>query len=493
MSSRIAHGIVLVARRLGADQRGMTIVEGAMACLLLALGALATMQVFDAATRASYGAEERQSINNRLQAELEELKQLPYAELAMESLPVDSSDQNDPRWRMIGSDYAIASNGSQLKPVVVDATNGAVSAAPEPFTVGDVGGQIFKFVVWRDDPGCPEALCPGSQDMKRVIVAAKITEAPVSYERDFHEIHGDVVDPDVTPVDNPAPGPPVGGGPGNPPNPNNPPDPDDGTTTAEFWLTDTPCGAPWQRQPIVADHLTHNTRDVCDTGLKTGSTPGAPDLMFNEAPELDPAYPVDAQPLFDYATDVEPAVNPGLDKGLALRRGTQNGCLLDGGTTELPLLDLHSPLETSKHEKVHKWVSEPMPQDFELLLLGHGTLELWTRTVNGASYPGKVCAWLYVRKVIDGVLVDVTIDTPVITTLGSRYFTYAQNPWPANWTPISVDLSFVSPPTILEGEQIGLALTVERPGTTQDALEFMYDHPSFESRLQLATDRFLPL
>ena len=35
----------------------------------------------------------------------------------------------------------------------------------------------------------------------------------------------------------------------------------------------------------------HNTGARCEDGLQTGTTAGAPDLMFDEAPELEPRLP----------------------------------------------------------------------------------------------------------------------------------------------------------------------------------------------------------
>ena len=116
--------------RLVHDERGMTIVEGVVACLVLAIGALASMQVFDTATRTTYRAEESQTLVNRLQAELEEVKSLPFGSVAMTSVPTDTGDQDDPRARISGSNYAIEKNGDHPAELVVDATNGAVSGAP---------------------------------------------------------------------------------------------------------------------------------------------------------------------------------------------------------------------------------------------------------------------------------------------------------------------------------------------------------------------------
>ena len=47
--------------------------------------------------------------------------------------------------------------------------------------------------------------------------------------------------------------------------------------------------------------------------------------------------------------------------------------------------------------------------------------------------------------------------------------------------------------SLLPGERLGVAISVERSGTNPgDGLEFMYDHPSFDSRLQIKTSSVLP-
>lgn len=459
-----------VGARLAGEESGFTIVEAIVASMLLVLGALATLQLFDAATRNNFRAEQSQSVNNRLQAELEKIRTKPYAEIGMTANPGHSSDPNNPRWRISSTSYAIGRDGGQLRPMVINGvdgyTGGTVAPGPTPFTVGDVSGNIYRFVVWAPLAGCPS--CGGSA-LKRVIVAATISDAPVSFPRAFQEVQSDVVDPDATPEDNPAP----------------PANDDDEIAKAEFWLTDTPCSF-GQRQPLAGDHQLHNTRGTCSDGLSTGGTAGAPDLLYTEAPALDPNFPPESQPLYDYATDVEPTQNPSLDRGTLLRRPSANGCLLTGGLLDLPATELPS----DPQEKIHKWLSPPLPQDFEVALLGKGTLELYTRTLNSAVHQGKICVYVYVHKLS---ALGTPVDVPVVSkTTGLPYVQYSQNPWPSAWTRVSVPLDFIAPGTILPGERIGLAITVERQGTNPaEGLELMYDHSDFPSRLELETDRIL--
>lgn len=505
-------------RTAASDESGFTIVEGMIAAMLLIVGVLGVFQVFDASARNTYRAEESQVVVNRLQAEIEQIKQLPYEQIALTAAPGHVGNSNDPRWRVQGSNYAIAANGTQLEPMVVNngstVTGGVVNPGPTPFTTGDVSGKIYRFVVWRNDVSCG-GYCPGSEDIKRIIVAATVDEAGISFERTFQEVQTEVSDPEVTPIDNPAP-------------PTS--EPTDGYS-AEFWLTDTPCSLT-ARQAITADHQTHNTRGRCDDGAKTGSTRGAPDIMFTEAPALDPNYPATDQPLYDYASDSEPAANPSLDKGLLMPWSSVDSCVLDpvlgivnvreavegllGGLITIPgpldgLLDLTQG-DSNKHFRTHTWLS-PEVTTSGGVLTGKGTLELWTKTVNGASHPGKVCASLFIRQEVQIPLLSILgipigstpleVDVPVVSTnngLGLTYFDYSKNPWPSAWTEVQMPLNFIGvnvagapiPLVLTPGSQIGMTLMVKKTGTNPgQALEFMYDHPNFDSRLQLETNQII--
>jgi hypothetical protein len=519
-------------RRLHRSEGGLTVVEGLVAALILVIGGLGALQVFDAGARNTYRAEESQVLNDRLQAELEAVRQRPYAEIAMTSAPAHQNDSNDPRWRVQGTSYAIERDGSSLKGMVYNGSSvpgggtvsgGTVNPGPTPFTAGDVSGRIYRFVTWTSDPNC--ATC-GAGLEKRVIVAAAIDEAPVSFERSFQELHTDVVDPEANPDDDTIPDEPEESG------------------KAEFWLTDTPCSFS-SRQPIGADHLAHNTRGVCSQGLQTGSTRGAPDLMFTEPQFGDPTPP------FDYATDSEPTSNADQDKGILMPWRESDSCLiepvvntldvkrylegllgvLDLGLTvpdELDgLLDITAG-DADKHKRIHTWVSPPV-QSSGGVLTGKGTLELFTKTINGAVHPGEICVWLSVRQTVTipfclvkvlGVCVgqqnvNLEVDLPYInvgalsngdcrtgTGLNLTNFTYSQNPWPAQWEKVSVPMCFaavnaagVAVPELLElpqNSRVVLSIMVKKSGTEPgQGLDFMYDSVSFESRLELETNQII--
>lgn len=517
--------ILRLLGRLREEQRGLTVVEGVVAAMLLVVGALGVLQVFDASTRNNFRAEESQVVNNRLQAELERIRQLPFAEVALTDYPAGSADPNDPRSRVAGTQFAVdRSGGTSQQPLVVAGApipdggtveGGSVQPGPEPFSTGDISGTIYRFITWAPVPDCPDC---GEAAMKRVVVAAKVDEAPVSFERSFQEVHTDIPDPDVSPDPNPGP----------------PGEEQDGYA-ANFWLTDTTCDND-ERQPITASHPTHNTRGRCANGHRTGSTRGAPDLMFTEGPAIDPDLPPEGQPLFDYSTDVSGSAD---GHGLTMPWSSTDSCmlepvlsildirkLLDGLLDPLPsepgpldgVLDLTGG-ESNKHLRVHTWLSPKVTGDGGVLA-GKGNLDLWTRTVNGTSHPGEICVWLFRRQTVQVPVkllliplyyVDLEVDVPFVNVgmltnnngltcqqgLNLTYFRCSQNPWPSGWSKISVPMDFVNvdssgeaiPAVLPPQSRLGLSLMVRKGGTEPgQGLEFMYDHVDFESRLQVRTD-----
>ena len=461
-------------------QGGMTVVEVMVAAMILVIGSLALLSLVDAGARNTFRAEQSQVVSNRLQSELETIRELPYDQVAMTGVPIPSGDPDDPAWRVSGSSYAVNRAGTDLKPLVTNGSaledggtvaGGTISASPEPFESGDVSGAVYRYVVWEDDPSCPSSHCPGNQDLKRVIIAVSLDQTASGGTRGYQELQGQIVDPEVEPVENA-----------------NPIDPSEETAQPwTYFLTDTPCDQA-TRQPILADHLMHNTRGTCDAGLKNGNNPGAPDLMFTEPPPFDPESPT-----FDYATDVEPVENPESDRGLQLLEGLDPGC--QSYALEIP--GSPDPGDPHRFKRVHKWVSPPMPSGFDIELDGEATLNLWTQTVGAASYPGEICVWLFVRE---ANLLGVPVDTPAVNLdpplTNATYFSYRESQWPTSWTEITLSMNFLLDAHLLPGSRLGLAIAVEKEGTgvgeTETGLQFHYDEPSFDSRLEVKTHSDLP-
>jgi prepilin-type N-terminal cleavage/methylation domain-containing protein len=260
----------------GTNQRGFTLIEVVIAIFLLMLGSLTVLSLLDASTRNNYRVEQSQVAVNQLEAELERIKNLPFNEVALTSTPASSGDEDEPGWRVSGGQFALERNGTDLRPLVVNGTvleaggtvsGGTLAAAPTEFQSGDISGTISRYVVWVNDTRCPDAVCPGSQDIKRVVVAATLDSTASGGDRAYQELHTDLVDPDATPVADEVP---EGEG-------------EEGSF-ATFWLTDTTCNHS-ERQDLTGHHATHNTLGTCGAGMKTGNTPGAPDLMFSDPPK----------------------------------------------------------------------------------------------------------------------------------------------------------------------------------------------------------------
>jgi len=463
------------------SEAGITLVETLVAGIILVVGLLGVLQIFDTSTRTTYRAEERQVALNVAQRELEEVRNLDYDEVALSSTPTASSDPNDPRSRVSGTQFDLNDDGNLAEMVVNGGPldgggqieGGAVGPGPEEFESGDISGRVFRFVVWRPDPNCSNEDCPGLQDLKRVVVAVKLDTASISYERPYIEVQSDFVDPEASALSTP----PGSGG--------------EDVVAQQFWLTDTTCDHP-SRQDIVLDppgsdgHPLHNTLGVCDQQLQTGTTPGAPDaLLRSQPPDPTPSDPTDP-PLYDYANDLEPTgIPPDADKGLQLVRRDQPGCEFAGDGDDA-------------QQEVHRWVTAPLPVTFDMR--GDATLELYTRTLGEAVHPGEICVFLFRRHDVDSTsAVDEAVSLTSAAAesrpdeiwqcgLEAPDVSCATATWPSDrWAQLRIELDF-SQIAVPVDDRLGLAIALERDGTTgADAVQFAYDHPDFRSRLEVDT------
>lgn len=457
----------------------MTVVEVVVAGLILVLGALGVLGVVDAATRNTYRAEQSQVVANVLQGEMEKLREIPYAELALTELPAHSSDPEDPDNRVASTDFFYTGrDGTGLKQLVYNGgasggetiEGGTVDPGPSSFEVGDVKGTIHRYVVWDT---CPASLCADGKHLKRAVVTVGLNPSGPGGTRRYQEAQGQIVDPQAEPSTFPSQEP---GG--------------NDTVPWTLWLTDTPCSES-ERQPLPPEegsHPTHNTRADCAQGLQEGvNVPGAPDLLWPVGPDEE-GEEGEAELKYDYATDVEP--QPEGDHGLQmLPAGECGSAAMKGLAVGVATEPDEDP---TVFQQVHRWLSPPVPESEspeDLLLTGTGTLTLWTRTISEAVYAGRLCAWIFVRGYEEGTITDtlaVNLGPPT-----SFHFEHFATSWPSEgWTEIALPLSFgyaeeggalpLSP-----GDRLGLTLAVG--GDTPTGLQLIYDTKSYESKLHLAT------
>jgi hypothetical protein len=99
-------------------------------------------------------------------------------------------------------------------------------------------------------------------------------------------------------------------------------------------------------------------------------------------------------------------------------------------------------------------------------------------------------------------LLGVPVDTPVVNldnVLAVDHFPYSETTWPSgDWAEIEIPMHFAAvnggAVRLLPGTRLGLAIAVHRNGTLPgDGLQFNYDTPSFDSRLELETSSLLPI
>lgn len=443
-------------------------VEVLVAAMILVMGAFATFGVLSAATRNAERAQSSQVALNRAEQEIERLRAFTSEELALTAVPATSAQKLNPNYRVSGNSFAIIRNPrSNYAPMVFNGGSlygggfiekGQVNPGPSAFTTGSVSGQIYRYVVWRNDTSCPETRCPGTQDYKQVIIAVKLnTPGNLSGERGYSEVQANFIEPKDSSLNDPKPG-------------------SEGVVTAQqFFLSDTPCSLS-ERQEIVADHPLHDTLGRCSNGLQTGATPGAPDLLtLAPAPDPTPEDPL-TPPEYDYSRDYPVQLTPETSRGIQLRRGESAGCN-------------SAPSGTEPQWQVHRWVSAPIPSTLTegFKMNGKATLKFFTRALNEASYTAKLCVYLFVRHETATKFEDTALT--VKSEPSKTYWSLVKTVWPkGKWTEEKLEMNFNGPVKVPAEDRLGVAISVDRSVTTSaDAIGFLYDLPEERTRLEIDT------
>lgn len=458
--------------RLGQREDGFTIAEVLVAILIVSIGAMTTFGLLSAATRNSERAKGSQVALEYAEQELEFLRSMESKDLALTVAPPASANSLNPNRRVSGGSYALTREPlGNYRTMVVNGGSlygggtvqgGTISPGPTNFASGDVTGEVYRYIVWRDDESCSEAECPGKQDYKQIVVAVKLDTAPnLAAERGYVEVQSNFIDPTDSAENDPVPN--AKGS---------------VVTAQQFFLSDTSCAASGftERQEIVGEHLLHNTRGTCASGQQTGTTLGAPDaLLIGSPPDPAPDDPTNP-PLYDYSNDTYLEPTPDTDKGLQIRKDDTNNCHYDPTGT------------TNPESQIHRWVTDPMEAAFTMT--EKVTLEFYTRTLNDAQYNGTLCVYLYKRHEEGSIAVDTRLTN---TAGGTPYWTYTPQEneyWPRNaWTKVRLTMTFNEAPyTIPADDRLGIALSAERNNTQADAIPIMYDHPNYPTRIEVDTD-----
>lgn len=498
------------------DEDGLTLIEVLVASIVLALAAMATFGVLAATTRNAQRAQALQVALDKAQEEMEKLQTVPYDELALTTAPKHEASPLNPNYRVddTSGKFALKRDplGQYAKMVLhgepyygtEKTVVGTIAPGPFPFQEGSVSGKLYRYIVWRNDPECPQStvgsedFCPGDQDYKQLIVAAKL-DGPVAQqgEGNYVEVQSQVSNPKAVAQRSTREGGEVGeGGTGEETEQEKEEREKEeeenggsaGTgkaiTAQQFFLSDTPCSPTGEtsREEIVGDHLLHNTLGICADGLRNGQTkPGAPDaLVLGSPPDPDPVDEFNPL-LYDYSSDSYLEPTPDTDKGTQILHDDSAGCNYE------PKSSVHP------EAKVHRWVTDPMPYEFKMS--GTVTLEFYSRTLNEASYPGTVCAFLFIRseegsgEETEGT--DELLENKDFP--GRLYWTYSSQgtgSWPrTEWTKLrlKMDIAGELPKSVLKDQRLGVALSVDAGTTPADAIPVMYDHPNYPTRLEVDT------
>lgn len=449
------------------SEAGFTLVEVMVAALILVLGAFATFGVLSAATRNGQRAEASQVALNRAQQEMERMRSYTYEELAMTETPPHSSSKLNPNFRVSDNTFAITRRPlGNYAPMVANGGSlygggfiekGQVSPGPTSFTSGDVSGQVFRYILWRNDNQCPETTCPGTQDFKQVIVAVKLdSSSSLGGERGYVEVQSNFIDPKDSSLKDPKPG-------------------AEGVVTAQqFYLSDTPCSFT-ERQEILGDHPLHNTLGRCTDGPKTGAAPGAPDLLTLSAPPdpapEDPAIPAE----YNYSTGYPLQLTQETSRGIQLVRQEASGCN-------------YTPTGPEPQWQIHRWVTQPVPPTLTkgFRMNGKATLKFFTRALtNSSSTKGKLCVYLFLRNE------TTTPPSDKLLTVSSEpsqtYWSFVDSTWPFGiWKEEKLEMNFNGPVTVPIGHRLGVAISLER-ALSSEAIGFFYDHPKYRTRLEVET------
>src|SRR3989442_5186321 len=434
--------------RSSLGERGFTLIEVLIAVFLITVGVAATIGVMGASGRTTLGAQRSEVATQQAQAEIEKLSTLSYGQLALTSAPQASSDPSNPDSRVTGSSFAVGSGLSEQLVLTAGAGQTAmVDPGPQSFSVGTGGaavtGKIYRFVSWHDER-CPNSLCDGTQNTKRVTVAVTLDSSPTQGARAPLWISSLIADKNTAP-------------PGTSAATTSHP-----TVTAQsFYLYDTRCGQT-SPQPQTGSHVTHDT-------ASSGTTPASDSTCENpdssKQPDLmGPSLPAGSSstPLYDYSSDLSGA-RPG---GLAMiHRGTT--C-----DTSYAASNATSATVPSKWS-IHAWSTNPFASTFHLS--GQVTMSLFSTTIGGAAGRGVVCASLVDRQMVNGVRQD--------RALGS--FVYDLSSWPTSPRRLTFTFDLSQAHDVAAGHR--LVLVLQARGESDNDLVLLYDHPLYPSLLEVAT------
>jgi len=157
-------------------EAGMSLIELVVAMTLLAVVMVGLSSSIGVAYRVVALGRQRQVAEATANKRLEELRDVDYAQMAMNEFPVRSVDPTNPDAFVSedGASYDVTGDGD-FEPLIVDATTpGPVLHVESPVVIGTTKVDVYQFVTWVDAPDVP-----GTQNLKRISVVVKYRDVSV--------------------------------------------------------------------------------------------------------------------------------------------------------------------------------------------------------------------------------------------------------------------------------------------------------------------------
>jgi prepilin-type N-terminal cleavage/methylation domain-containing protein len=187
-------------------EQGFSLIEVMVAVLVVAVALIGTMQAFISSDHGNLATQETQAVSTAAEQALEQLRAMSYNSLALSSFPIQtgsgnptgdtSGDPDDPDYWVSGTNLVIPNNFAQVTSGVLttvasvgEALIGGGTISPGPVTVSSDGFNvtIYRYVTWVVDSCLLGSinLCPGTEDAKRITVAAVLSGTGTSVAKPF--------------------------------------------------------------------------------------------------------------------------------------------------------------------------------------------------------------------------------------------------------------------------------------------------------------------
>jgi len=164
--------------RLVREESGFTLLELMIAALVLSIGIIAIVGVFDSSRRLTTVAEKKEVAAHHAEAELERIQALPFSAVALTSTPAHSTDSTNPDYYVSSGSpssyqWDQGNTGPKSDQLVADSTNGQITHLSN-WTDGQsrLSGSIYRYVTAVNDP-----CCPGSGYARRATIAVTVNGA----------------------------------------------------------------------------------------------------------------------------------------------------------------------------------------------------------------------------------------------------------------------------------------------------------------------------